>query len=157
MRNEMNKELHEHVQANKEDLITPSRAFVTMQYEKGYNTILTMETIPLFGESIPTTEAYAPSNIQFGHFDIDPWAKRFWATFIVCFTLLIFGVMSGLTMLLRNTMVGLSSKYASADCDGVIAAFSPTMLAKKASDEWYHYYGSKSAPKVSAMVSCFCD
>jgi hypothetical protein len=88
-----------------------------------------MKEVNLFGVSIKTTEAYAPSNIQFAHFDIDPWTKRFWATTIVFFTLLIFGVMSGLTMLLRNIMVGVNIKYASADCDGVIDNFTPTMLA----------------------------
>jgi len=110
-RDRMNKEISQCINDNLDELLTPKKAYVTLEHEKAYNMLLEKETIPLYGGDSVVKEASDPLHIIFENMDMKQADRYPLIVSAISQMMLIFGVTVLLQWLFQYYSRAIVEKY----------------------------------------------
>lgn len=139
-RNEINRQLTEYVRKNRQRLLTPTAAFITLEQKAACDHLLIRNKLLVFKKYTQVREAPAPSDIKFQNLEVK-WQERNPKMVLICLVVVMIFVMKAtLSSYMRLTLSDVNAKYmATGNCDELIASFNKDDLAEQAADDFTFY------------------
>jgi len=136
-RDEINHELTHFVKEHSHSIVEPQQAFITFQEEDGYNKILEMIRINIFGNESIVKEASSPTDTNYENLNFTAKMRRPLIAKVALYMFFIFMFSTFLTLIIKYSMSSAGEKYKNTmDCNELSEIYHADVIKDKAVHAW---------------------